>query len=442
TGGRFNMSRENWKVYRVENAGSNQVQIVVSAAFPSLKDMMGLGAYTWGPSLVMMDDSTAQIDTNNQLRITFTREAGRSQSYLAAQTERYLKRIRMRQEWKLVLPGKIASSDFPLTDSNSTSLVFDPNSSELVDGVSKLMKLPALTVVADPAGVKFDGVLKSSELAEQMRSSMETEATIPITDAGPGFVAEPQAIEITTFHEFPDVRQLKESRRGTMILPPAENEGTAIQVKLFPPKGRILKSAGSVKVKLAKDDQGRPIPTLSKARRSSYSINSTGDGEKAVTVRLEMGLPEPDAKAIDEVQAEAVVLTIGGYKEMVFTNAQAEVKKEIDLGTIVSGAKLVIQKATSKGPAESLQIIVTGPKEVRQLEFTTGSEGSGTSQASVYDRNVTEKEGIVTRTVQVQNYNFGMNARTKENPIQLIARMPQDYKNERLQFTLTALDLL
>jgi hypothetical protein len=426
------------KLERLGNAGSNQVEIVTSSAFGSVKEMLGQARYQWKPSMLLfMQDDSIQI-TNDQLRITFSPVAESRRMGFGA--EKYLKSIRTRQEWTLMLPGKVVSSDFPVTNNNSISLILDPANPDTVNAMVKLTKLPELNVVAETGGLKIDGVLKASELAQRVNMASQ-EPEIPVTDAGPGFLTEPQSIELTTIHDFPEVKQLKESIQGEMFLSNGNEEGTAVQVKIYPPKGRIIKGAKETKVKQAKDDQGRSIQALP-SKRGVYSTYSSSDNNKAINVELEFGLPEPDAKAIDEVQGEVVLTTIAGYQDFVLTNVQEVIKKEVDLSSIVPKAKLVIAKASNKGMQKTLDLTVTGPKEVHQLEFSTRIDESRMGHTSAHNRKVSEKDGIVTRTVQIQSYEYGARGTPKDGPITLKVSMPQDFKNERLRFTLTALDLL
>ena len=53
-----------------------------------------------------------------------------------------------------------------------------------------------------------------------------------------------------------------------------------------------------------------------------------------VSIQLHLALPASDAKAIDEIQAEAVALTIGSWKELLVTNVQADAKREIELSEL------------------------------------------------------------------------------------------------------------
>jgi hypothetical protein len=153
-------------------------------------------------------------------------------------------------------------------------------------------------------------------------------------------------------------------------------------------------------------------------------------------------LPAPDAKAIDELQCEAVALTIGGWKEMVLTNVQADAKNEIDLSEVLPGAKLTIKKLTGQKPQRTVEATLDGPKEVSQVEvrIKLGSRRGG--QSNMNERRSKTTGNRTTRNISVQAYEFEMGGQAESGPLALLVRYPQDVKRERVQFKLTALDLL
>src|SRR5207247_2186303 len=120
--------------------------------------------------------------------------------------------------------------------------------------------------------------------------------------------------------------------------------GAVVSAKLFPPKGRIIKSLSQLKVKNARDDKGRALTGSAAESENdelesySYSqiLSNNDDSEKNPPARLDLrlGLPAPDAKTIEEIEAEAVALTFGNWKEMTLANVQADPKKELDLAEI------------------------------------------------------------------------------------------------------------
>jgi hypothetical protein len=202
-------------------------------------------------------------------------------------------------------------------------------------------------------------------------------------------------------------------------------------------------------VKAAKDDKGRPIPGIVEGgdNEESYSevvsFNSNeSDKSGAAHVELRLALPAPDAKTIDELEAEAVALTIGGWKEMVLTNVQADAKKEIDLSEVLPGAKLIVKKVGGRKPQKTVEASLEGPKEVNQIEVKIKLSSRRGGQSNMNERRSTTSGSKTARNITVQAYEFEMGGEADSGPPSLLVRYPQDVKRERVQFKLTALDLL
>jgi hypothetical protein len=270
---------------------------------------------------------------------------------------------------------------------------------------------------------------------------------LPITEAGAGFVAEPVGITLSTVHYFPEGDKfLKNQPEGSMFgLNPT---GAVVSAKLFPPKGREIKSVSGVRVKAAKDDKGRAIPGVSEVADDQEGYGeamtyNSNDSEKSGSARIElrMGLPAPDAKAIDELQGEAVALTVGGWKEMVVTNVQADAKKEIDLGEVLPGAKLTIKKIAGRKPQKTVEAALEGPKEVTQIDVKVKLSSHRGGQSNMNDRRNKTSGDKTTRNITIEAYEFEMGGEAESGPLTLLVRYPQDVRRERVQFKLTALDL-
>ena len=205
--------------------------------------------------------------------------------------------------------------------------------------------------------------------------------------------------------------------------------GTVVSAKLFPPKGREIKSVSGLKVKAAKDDKGRPILGIVEDGNNEESYSevvsyNSAESEKggATQVQLHLALPAPDAKTIDELQAEAVVLTIGGWKEMVLTNVQADAKKEIDLSQVLQGAKLVIKKVAGKKPQKIVEASIEGPKEVSQIEVKIKLSSRRAGQSNTSNRRTATSGDKTTRSVTIQSYEFESGEETKSAPLSLLVR--------------------
>ena len=204
-------------------------------------------------------------------------------------------------------------------------------------------------------------------------------------------------------------------------------------------------------MKVAKDDKGRAISTGAEGDEAgeSYSAFSNNPEEQeksgAARVQLRLGLPAPDAQTIEQIEAEAVVLTIGGWKEMLLTNVQADVKKEIDLGEVLPGAKLIVKRICGGRRQTIVEARLEGPAAVNQLEVKIKSTGRRGGSSNTANRRATTSGKVTTRNLTLHAYGFEQGARGdrgKSNLPTLLVRYPQDMKRERLQFKLSTLDLL
>jgi hypothetical protein len=434
----------------VLDATSNSVRVVVSRTFASLKELAGQNLWSWGPSLLMAEDARFEIDSNQQFRVTFTPSKG-MERYLKTAAKEW-KSAKMKFQWKLMLPGRILSSDFPQTEQNATWLSLDGEKPESIEAVAKLLGKP-LVITAEPGGLKLEGPLEAGKLVRTARGRSGNEPDVPIVDAGPGFVAEPVSVTLSTVYYFPEGEKQAKEAGPLASMFGSEFPGAVVSAKLFPPKGRIIRSVTGMRVKQAKDNQGRLIPppagtTEESADNSTFSEFHSGsdDPQRAVAahVDLHLGLPAPDAQTIDELQAEAIVLTIGSWKDLTLTNVQADAKKEIDLGELVPGAKVVLKKVKAKNMQTTVDARLEGPAAVNQIEVKIKLTGQNSS-SNMSERQSVTAGGKTTRNITVSGYDFEMArmGQSKSNaPVTLLIRYPQDVKRERVQFKLTALDLL
>jgi hypothetical protein len=217
-----------------------------------------------------------------------------------------------------------------------------------------------------------------------------------------------------------------------------------VNVKLFAPRGRTLQSASNVRVLKAVDDKGRAVAAESADDESgtTYAVSSGSPDASSTQIQLRLQLPQPDAQAIDELAAEAVVVTAGAWKEMTLTNLQQNATNEFDLAGVLSGAKLVITKNTSKNRQVNIQARIKGPHTVRRLDIQAKIPGTDNFNSYLSERNFSAKGNESTRTVSIQGYGFSDEGNSAEGSIILIVRYPEDLRRERVNFKLKGLDLM
>jgi hypothetical protein len=415
---------------------SNEVRIVQGRAFATLREFLDAGIYTWGPTVLMPEKARLEA-TNGNLRLTFLPSKG-AERYATMATRQW-KNAKAKMEWKLILPGKVLTSDLPQTEGNSTSFAFDTAKPEELEKILALVGKP-IAITAELGGLKLDEPLESGHPHAVRRQSGAPE--LPITDAGPGFVAEATGLTLSTVYQFPGAQPT--NARPQMDFMDFEPEGTTVSAKLFPPKGRVIKSVSGVRLLSAKDDQGREIARPKSdgedfAEEANDMLFSSGNEDaQSINMQVRLALPAPDAQTIEELQAEAVALTIGSYKELLLTNVQADAQKVIDLGELVPGAKLTILKVTSKKSQSSVQVRLEGPPAVDQTELKIKRTSRSGSSHTMQQQSST-RDKVTKRTLTVQSYDHEGGG---GGPVTLEVRQPQDAKRERVQFKLSGLDLL
>lgn len=429
------------------SGSTNLIRMISTRAFPTLKDLVADRSYSWAPRLFLAGESRIEIDTNKNFRLTFKTVAANA---------RYAKAIRRSwtaskaiMEWKIMMPGKVLSSSLSGVEGNATWMTVNTTNNQSIDAALALSSTN-IVIVSEAGNIKLSEPLESATLARSVPGRGGKTPELPITDAGPGYTAEPMGITVTTVYNFPqagkDANDAPEASRFG-----GEDPGTLIWAKLFAPKGREIRSISAVKAKSAKDDTGASVISTNAvdgnedSSYTEYSSSSSSDSaaDTGTSFGIRLGLPAPDASAIEQLEGELVAFTIGGWKELQVTNLQANATNTtIDLESLVPGAKLVIKKIVSKSSQTTIEGTLEGPPEVQQLEVKAKTvEGRGYS--SSYDRRVSTKDGKTIRSVYVQSFNYsGNESDAASKPAPLMIRLPQDPKRERVTFKLTALDLL
>ncbi len=410
------------------------VLIITTRSFASIEEMLQNSDAIWSQSGVIFENVRFEIDTNDNLRITLTPRSGMG---------RYLKNIRsewklrgVKSELKLVFPGRVISSGFPAMQTNATWLAVNAEQDESLDAVAKLYAAPTV-ITAESGGLKLASPLESKSLRRSSRERDEAGNDLPITDAGPGFVAEAQSITTTTLHVFPGGEDYFNQNANSLRL----QTGAVVNAKLFAPKGRTLLSVSDVRVFTARDDKGRSVaaePEDSENVQSEFNSGNSSD-VGSLNIQLPLQLPQPDAQAIDEISAEAVTVTAGTWKEMTLTNLQENTTNELDLADVLPGAKMVITKLSSKNGQFNLQARLQGSRTVQRLDVRAKIPGNDSFNSYSSERRFNIKGGEATRGLTIQGY--GLGDTSSQGSIVLIVRYPEDLRRERVKINLKGLDL-
>ena len=415
---------------------NGMVRLQTVRSFDSLEDMLRDSSALW-ESGVGFQYARFETETNGQVRVTFSVEPEMPRYFKTMRAS--LKLMGTKGEFRLILPGKILTSALPVIQGNMTSFTLDGKKDESLDAAAKLYEAPVV-ITAEAGGLKIPQPLDSKTIRRTNPEDGKGVSDLPLTDAGPGFLAEPESITTSTLNVFPEGKDFFKEGSGQYM---AKQTGATISAKIFAPKGRILQSLSGVKVVKAVDDKGRTIAPAESDEggqaKADFSMDSMGSGKsESLSVQLALRLPATDAQAINEVDAEAIAVTAGTWKTMSVTNLQAT-NNEIDLSAVLPGAKMIITKFTSKKNEYTIQAEIKGPPTVKRIDFQTKIPGIDESNSSSNDRRLNTKAGISTRVIDIRVYNYS--DQEPAGPMVLVVRYPQDLRRERVQIKLTGLDL-
>jgi hypothetical protein len=289
--------------------------------------------------------------------------------------------------------------------------------------------------------LKIEQPVESKSAQRQAWGQHVTGGDLPITEAGPGFIAEAVSVTTSTLSLFPEGEKVFKDTADARF-----QTGTVVHAKLFPPKGRGILSASDARVTRAADDKGRAIAagdsSDAQVQRSYRSYSSDGEKNTAAQIELGLQLPLDDAEAIAELAGEAVVITVGKWKEFMVTNLQANATNQFDLASILPGAKLTLKKVTRKKEQMTIEAQVSGPSGVRDLDIQCKQPGAQSFNSYANDRRApSSSSSQTTRTLQIQCSSYGDEGLNPESII-LVVRCPDDLRRERVHIKLSNLDLL
>ena len=414
----------------------DQVRVITTTTYASIKDLLRYGQAAW--SMLGFDEVRVEKDDKGNLRWTFglSKQMARYRKNLSQQW----KATGMKNDFTLVLPGKVLSSTFPNTKEKETSIAIDAQKQETLDALTKLYET-GVTIVAEPGGLVVGETLDSKVLQRTAYRARQGDmgSDLPIVDAGPGFLAEPLAITITATHHFPEGTKYTGATEGFEM----QNDGAMIQVKLFAPKGRTIRSVSDIRVVKAVDNKGRTLKPAGEEEDvySSTFMDFSNQAQDSAQMQVRLQVPEPDTETIEEVAAEAVVVTVGKWKETTLTGLKADKDNKLDLSAVLPDAKLIITKLDQKNQRGTLAVRVEGPADVRRLDFQVKIPGSQHSSAHPMQQNEKTENNLTVRTLTLSYYGYDSRGQMSGAPPSLLVRFPEEIKRERVKFTLKALDL-
>ena|GEM_PF-3151742 len=421
---------------------SNTVRTVATVTYATPEELLRAPWALAHQSGLAFESLRLEKDTNSNLRFTLTPYSGNVR--WAKQARQSWKQGGVSFELRFVFPGKVLGSGLPNTESNATWIAIDPKKEETVERALKLYDAPTV-ITAELGGLKLDAPLDSKVLQRNPRRGSGGGPELPITDAGPGFAAEALHVTITTVHLFPEGAKYRKQTESALGYQPT---GAVVQAKLYAPKGRTLQSVSGLRVLKAVDDKGRPLADGAQAEESfestvySYSDGGQGAGN-STQIQLRLPLPASDAQSIEQLDAEAIATTAGNWKELTVPKVTAATTNEIDLSTVLAGAKMVLRKFNKNKHQTTFEGEIKGPASIQQIEVTArAGDSERRSMAHATERGFTTKDNVSTRKFQLQSYSYSEDGEDAEaGPLSVVVRFPEDQKRERVKFTLKGLDL-
>jgi formylmethanofuran dehydrogenase subunit D len=415
----------------------DNVIVTTQSSFASIEEMLKSPVSAWGGEIFA--NVRIEQDTNGHLRVTYAAEPG---------MKRYFKSLRsawkmsgMRNEFKLVLPGKILSSGLNEVQENATGFTVDAKKDESLDAYLKLMDAPTV-ITAERGGLTIKEPLDSKKLRRAMGQRDDADKDLPLTEGGEGFVAQPEGLMTTTIHVFPEGKEYFKEGNGVGNQP-----GTMVTAKVFAPKGRTLQSLSGVRLLKATDDKGRAIEAAEDENEVSVFSSSFSPGgaqeNASIQVQLRLQLPLPDAQAIDELNAEAVAVTAGAWKEMALTNITEKSTNEFDLGAVLAGAKLTLKKVVLKNNMLLINGQFKGPPTVRRLDVQVKNPSAPDQvMGNANEVKFNAKGAESTRSISINASLFSPAGGSVTGPFTLQIRFPEDLRREKISIKLKGLDLL
>ncbi len=218
---------------------------------------------------------------------------------------------------------------------------------------------------------------------------------------------------------------------------------------LYASPGRHISSVAKPLATRAVDEQGREIKPFSagddedgryRGRHHYYGRSDDDDTKANFTLQLEV--PAAGAETIEEIEGEIIVTSFTEWKTHEITNPQADPEKEIDLGEVIPGAKLIIRKVKkAKGEREGrISLKLIGPPEVKYAEYDVRIEGVRNVHTNESRDSTDEKDGHTVRTSTITFGTYG-DKLDEESTTTFVLRFPHGLKRERVKFLMEAVDL-
>ena len=454
------LSEENSPLKDHEGVSQEMISVTVDedylhaegkAHFDSLELLVKHGAYYWERAGI----DQFRIEKNDAGNIVAIATPDENFSGRDRQLRRILASQKFKGSFRLIMPGKIVSSPLPNTQDNETWLDVDAEDSASLDQLLEMMS-QSLQIEAEPGSIDLSVLpLDSEELYEPPVHSEsgvdQYYKSLEAVDAPDGYYAEAISLTINTMVLMPGAKEQLGDRLE--YLGRGESNTANIRAKLFAPVGQKLLAMSKVEVEGAVDDLGNQIELNKKESpygMYGYMRHYGGDEEanEALDFNVTLGLPDPEAQAIEEVSGMLEVVAFDDWAEHKIENVRANPDREHDLSDILPGATVKINRYRRHVEAEGghsnvqgyLAIEVQGGPEVQTVQFEVVIPGSDRISSYTNMDQTNTKLDVTTRTLLL-NYHEWMDGVLDPDSIVLVIRYPKGIRRERVPLFLEALDM-
>ena len=373
-------------------------------------------------------------DENGKFRLTLQSRLDQQEMDLLTILRVELGRNKTAFSLKIVMPGKVLSSTLPINTDNVTECTANASKEDDLNAIMKLFK-ESIVVVSEPSQLKMDRFPLELGKRNIFMNEDQADQDVPLAAGIVAYRAVAKMVVMHQTHYFPGAEEVLD--KGMYYVEPT---GCTLTLTLQAPQGRNLLKSLNVALIRALDDKNRELKLNDENSDESSSQCDYGDGPRqTLDIPLVLVLPQSDVRTLVSVEGEAEILTFSKWNEHVIADPKPG-ETVIDLGDILSGAKLVILPlAKNARQTDAHQIMfktkITGPKEIQRLHFVLKA---GQNQAIQYmGQDIAKPDGQqFVRNSMVQSWTSEQNASLK-----LVVRYPDDLKREKVKFKVEDVDL-
>lgn len=445
--------------FRVEalQVGADTVEYVTVEEYGSIQEWLVRGWVASCEEWSGLRHVQIGEDSRGRLRMSFLRGAepetkgGKEKARELREWRRFIESEGLHRSLRFELPGRVLRSDLPNKRGNATWIDLDPDRPASIDAAGRLVVGP-VTILAESGGLRIEEPIDSWRLGEYGDYALGPLMDLPVVGYATGYSVRAESIALFSYKRFAASEPYYENSSHA-IWYGSEVWGLSIDVGITPPRGRVIRRVELPVLKITRDDRGRVLRAEPHAD-SNDVVDSFGAYEPAFfpgytensqTEQFELAtvLPHPDARRIQRLEGEVVVMSVAGWRGVLFHDVRVGGEQNVDLSTLLPGARLTVLAAGRRSHSEFIDVLLEGPASIiGSLEVGFKREGAqhGVNQARLEPA---RKIGDTWKRRLLVKCFGGDRTAEEESTLPLIVgvRLPLDPRRERLQFKLPPMDL-